>query len=346
MKLLKQLSNAFGPPGYEDDIRKIIKEYIKTHLDLNPVIDNLGSLSFTRKGKDGSPSIMLDAHMDEVGLMVVGYTATGHLKFVGAGGLDPRVLPGKSVYIGKDQMPGVIGVKPPHLERREKQSERERTYPINELMIDIGAKDKNEAERLAPLNTTAMFDTVFEDWGTTIKGKSFDDRLGCWATAKVFCELETDCTLIASFTMGEEIGMKGARLAVRTHKPDLVVALEGTSAGDMPGVDEHMLCTTMGAGPVITFEDRSIIIPRDLRHALEETANMNNINYQHKGTVTGGTNAGVMQTENGGTKCLVIAVGCRYIHSPVSLASKSDAGDMITLVKSFIKRIDRGEIEI
>ena len=107
-----------------------------------------------------------------------------------------------------------------------------------------------------------------------------------------------------------------------------------------------MLCTTMGAGPVITFEDRSIIIPRNLRYALEETARMNNIKYQHKGTVTGGTNAGAMQTENGGTKCLVVAVGCRYIHSPVSLANKSDANDMVALTRSFIKRIDRGEISI
>lgn len=346
MKLLEQLSNAFGPPGHEDDIREIITKYIKERLSIEPIIDNLGSLSFIRKGRDDSPAIMLDAHMDEVGLLIVGYTSTGHLKFLGAGGFDPRVLPGKAVIIGRSGIPGVIGVSPPHLERKEKKSERERTHPIKELMIDIGARDKIEAEKLVPLNTTAMFDTEFEDWGTIVKGKSFDDRIGCWATIKMFTELDTDCTLIASFTMGEEIGMKGARLAVRTHNPDLVIALEGTSAGDMPEVEDHMLCTTMGAGPVITFEDRSIIIPRNLRYALEETAQMNNIKYQHKGTVTGGTNAGAMQTENGGTKCLVVAVGCRYIHSPVSLASKSDANDMVALIRSFIKRIDRGEISI
>jgi putative aminopeptidase FrvX len=346
MKLLERLSNVFGPPGEENEVRKILIDYIKKTFDLEPSIDNLGSLSFIKKGMEGKPTIMLDGHMDEVGLLVVGYTSGGYLKIRGAGGLDPRVLPGKSILIGSEKLPGVIGIRPPHCELGMPKEEKEKASTIKELVVDIGAKTADEAKSLVPINSRAMFNTQFEDWGDVIKGKSFDDRIGCWAIAKIFTELKTDCTLVASFTMGEEIGMMGARLAVRTHKPDLVIELEGTSAGDIPGVEDHMLCTTMGDGPVITFEDRSIIIPRKLRRSLEETAKMNNIKYQYKGTVTGGTNAGLMQVENGGTKCLVIAAGCRYIHSPVSLASKSDAENMVKLTKAFIQRIDRGEVTI
>ncbi|HOO97057.1 MAG TPA: M42 family peptidase [Caldisericia bacterium] len=340
MELLERLSNAFGPPSKENEIRDIITNEVKSRFGLEPHTDHIGNLSFIKPGKPGMPRIMLDAHMDEVGLIVIGHGSGGELLFKGAGGLDPRVLPGKVVLLGKDKIPGVIGVKPPHTQKREEWNV---SPTIEGLAIDVGAKDKKEAESFVPKYTVAMFDTKFENWGNTVKGKSFDDRIGCWAIIKTL-EHQTDCEIVASFSMGEEIGMRGAKRAVRYHKPDLMIALEGTAAGDLPEVAPHMVCTRMGDGPVITFEDRSIIIPRDLRQKLEETAKQNDIPYQYKSTVTGGTNAGIMQYENGGTKCLVMAVGCRYIHSPVSLAAKSDAVNMVKLTKNFISRIDRKEI--
>ncbi len=346
MELLRKLSDVFGPPGAESEVRDVLIEYITSKMDIPHEIDNLGSLYFVKKGKVDKPVIMLDGHMDEVGLFVVGHTSDGYLQFRGAGGLDPRVLPGKSVLIGKERIPGIIGTTPPHCELRKPITQRDKTTPIEGHAIDIGANSKDEAISIAPKNTRIMFNTQFEDWGETLKGKSFDDRLGCWAIARVFTELETDCTLVASFTMGEEIGMVGARLAARRFKPDLVIELEGTAAGDMPDVANHMVCTKMGGGPVLTFEDRSTIIPRYIRKALEETADIEGIQYQYKGTVTGGTNAGIMQYENGGTKCVVIAAGCRYIHAPVSLMSKSDANNIVKLTKAFIKRIDDGDVVI
>lgn len=336
MELLKKLCNASGAPGDESEIRQVLTDFY-SQMDIAPTTDHVGNIFFVKEGKPGKPIIMLDAHMDEVALQVIGHTSEGELKVAQLGGIDDRVLASKHVLVGKEKIRGVIGLKPIH---NQKHEEWDVVTPTNALVVDVGCKDKAEAERTAPLGTTIVFDTEFEDWGEVVKAKSFDDRAGCWAVCKTM-EMETECTLVGSFTFGEEIGMKGAVFAVRRFMPDLVVSLEGTSAGDMPEVPEHQNCARFRYGPVITFEDRSVIIPRNYRLLLEDTAQKNDIQYQYKGTVTGGTNAGRMQFENGGTPCVVIAAPCRYIHSPVSLAAKSDLEAMVKLSKTFIQRIDK-----
>jgi len=337
MLLLEKLTNAIGAPGDESEVRKILIDHL-AKLDLEAIIDHSGNLFFVKEGKTNKPRIMLDAHMDEVALQVMGYSSDGELRIQQLGGIDDRVLGSKYVLVGSERIKGVIGLPPIHTQERDSI---ETVYKTKNLVIDIGAKDKEEAEKLAPIGTTVVFDTEFELWeNNVVKGKSFDDRAGCWAVAKALV-VETECTLIASFTFGEELGMKGAALSARCYEPDLVISLEGTTAGDMPEVPEHQMCCKMWGGPVITFEDKGIIIPKKLRLLLEETAKKNNIPYQYKGTVTGGTNAGAMQFEAGGTQCVVIAAPCRYIHSPVSLATKQDLEQMVELTKAFIQTIDK-----
>lgn len=342
MELLEKLSNAFGAPGHEQEVKDILIEFFKEKFNLSPVEgEHVGNLTFIKEGKPGKPRIMLDAHLDEVGFHVYGYTGDGDLRVVALGGIDDRVLPAKFVLVGKEKIHGVMGLLPPH----DENSDITKVAKLSSYAIDIGCKSKDEAQGLAPIGTPVAFDTTFEDWGEIVKGKSFDDRAGCWAVAKVF-ETQTDCTIIASFTMGEELGMMGSRYAVRKHKPNLVICLEGTSAGDTPEVDEHVVCSRMGAGPVITFEDRGVIIPKKTRLQLEKCAQTNKIPWQYKGTVTGGTNAGLMHMENGGTPCLVVAAGCRYIHSPVSLASKADLENIVKLTKAYIKTVDKEGIAL
>lgn len=336
MELLKKLCDASGPPGYEEEVRQVITEHLKG-FGLEPISDHTGNLFFVKEGKPGKPRIMLDAHLDEVGFEVIGHSGDGDLRVKAIGGIDDRVLGAKHVLVGSKKLKGVMGMKAPH---NQDHDEYHTVVPLKALAVDIGAKDKAEAEKNAPLGTHVAFDTVTEEWGDVIKGKSFDDRAGCWVICKTL-EMATDCTLIASFTFGEELGMLGAKFAARRFAPDLMISLEGTSAGDMPEVPEHQQCSKMHGGPVITFEDKSIIIPRAYREMLEDTAKKSRIDYQYKGTVTGGTNAGRMQFEAGGIPCVVIAAPCRYIHSPVSLVAKKDLTGMIELTKAFIARIDK-----
>ncbi len=342
MELLEKLSNAFGAPGHEKEVKDILISYFKEKFGLDPVEgEHVGNLTFIKQGSPGKPRIMLDAHLDEVGFHVYSHTSDGDLRVVALGGIDDRVLPSKFVLVGKDKIPGVMGLLPPH----DEGSDLTKVAKLSSYAVDIGCKSKEEAQGLVPVGSPVTFDTVFEVWGDIVKGKSFDDRAGCWAVAKAF-DTKTDCTIIASFTMGEELGMMGARYAVRRHRPDLVICLEGTSAGDTPDVDGHVVCSRMGHGPVITFEDRGVIIPKKTRLQLEKCANDNKIPWQYKGTVTGGTNAGQMHMENGGIPCLVIAVGCRYIHSPVSLAAKCDLENTIKLAKCYLEQVDKEGISL
>ncbi len=336
MELLRLLSNAPGAPGREEEVRQVIRDHFKK-TGLGPFQDHVGNLFYVKEGKPGKPRIMLDAHMDEIGLQVMWHTGGGDLIVRALGGIDDRVLAGKYVQVGKDKLMGVIGLKPPHTQERD---EFDSVTQIKGLVVDIGAKDKAEAESKAPIGTVAVFHTEFEDWGAVVKGKSFDDRAGCWATCKAM-ETETDCTLIASFTFGEELGLKGSFFSARRFEPDLVVALEGTSASDVPEISEHQTCSKLYGGPVITFEDKSIIVPRKFRTLLENTATKHKIPWQYKGTVTGGTNAGRMQFEAGGIPCVVLAAPCRYIHSPVSIATKEDLENMVKLTRKYIERIDQ-----
>lgn len=337
--LLEKLSNARGVSGNETEVREILIEAIKNHVD-DYRIDSLGNLIAHNKARGArrrpALKVMLAAHMDEVGLMIVHHDSNGHLRFAPVGGIDSRVLLSKVVLIGKDKIPGVIGVKPIHL---LKPSERQQVLETEALTIDIGAKTKEEAQAAVKLGDYATFATAFAKMGEgMVKGKALDDRVGC-ATLVEILKRNYPFDVYGVFTAQEEVGARGARTAAYTIEPDFAFALEGTVCDDSPKQKDVSPVTRVGNGPAITFMDHSLIADRRLVDLLIETAKENRIPYQFKAAVAGGTDAGRIHISKAGVPSVAVAVPVRYIHSPVSVLSINDFEHTITLMTKALPRL-------
>lgn len=337
--LLARLTEANGAPGQEGEVRDLIRSEIAAYAD-EIKTDALGNLIAIKNPNAPGPKVMLAAHMDEVALMIVGIENNGYLKFRPIGGIDPRVLVAKSVVIGEKKVPGVIGSKPIHLQNPQ---ERQRALTIQELLIDIGAKSKEEAEGKVKLGEIAYFTTKYEEFGANkVKAKALDDRVGCALAIKLLQE-DVSFPLIAAFTVQEEVGLRGAGVATYQVEPDLALILEGTTASDVPGIKEYKHATSVGEGPALTVIDRASIPHPALVQELFAIAEAKGIKMQVRRNTAGGTDAGQIQRTGEGTKVATIAVPCRYIHSPVSVMSQDDFDGAYELVKEYLKELQARE---
>ena len=337
--LLKELSESFGVSGHEGPVRQCILEAIKGLTDEHSV-DALGNLIAFKRGSAEAPrrKIMVTAHMDEVGVMVVYIEREGSLRFRPVGGIDDRVLLSKKVLIGDNRVPGVIGVKPVHLLEAK---ERNQVLQVKDMSIDIGALSKEEAERLVKLGDYAAFDVAFSELGGdlhTVKGKAFDDRAGCVALVELL-KGNYAVDLHAVFTVQEEVGLRGAQVAAYALAPDVAFVLEGTICDDLPKKRDVSPTTTLGAGPAITVMDRSVVADRRLLTLLIEAAQSEGIPYQFKQPGVGGTDAGAIHLARQGIPSAVVAVPSRYIHSPVCLLSLNDLENTVHLVRAALARL-------
>ncbi|HPT83577.1 MAG TPA: M42 family metallopeptidase [Limnochordia bacterium] len=334
--LLARLTEANGAPGQEHEVRDLIRAEVEPYAHVVKT-DALGNLFAIKNPQAPGPKVMIAAHMDEVALMIVGIDKDGYLKFRPIGGVDPRILVAKTVVVGKKKTPGVIGSKPIHLQRPE---EREKPFTIQEMVIDIGAKSKEEAEKLVKLGDIAYFTTAYEELaGGRIKAKALDDRVGCALAIRLLQE-EVSFPLIAAFTVQEEVGLRGAGVAAYQVEPDLALVLEGTTASDVPGTDEHRQATSLGEGPAITVMDRSVIPHPQLVQELFALAAEKGIKVQARRSTAGGTDAGQIQLSKTGVKVAVISVPCRYIHSPAAVMCKDDFEGAYQLVKHYLARLE------
>lgn len=340
IKLLKRLCKCDGISGDEGEVRELIIEEIKPYAD-RISIDNLGNLIVHKKGKNRAKSkLMLSAHMDEVGLMVIDITSDGYLKFDEVGGIDRRVLLGKSVTVGNNKINGVIGVKPIHLCKGE---ETGRIPELSEMYIDIGADSKEDALKNIKYGDSINFVSDFTVTSDTITSKALDDRFGCLVLIELIkSELEYDMDF--AFVVQEEVGLRGAKVAAFTVDPEFALVIETTTAADIPEIDTNKQVCNLSDGAVISVMDRRTIYDKDMVALAFDCAEKSDIKAQYKRAVAGGNDAGVIHSSKSGVRTLAVSLPCRYLHSPNCVVNKQDCENMIELVSMLAKNIAGGKL--
>lgn len=339
---VKTLCALFGPSGCEDEVRNFIRKEAEPYAD-EIMEDAAGSLLVFKHGKkQPRRTVMLAAHMDEVGVIVNHISDDGFLGFDFVGGVDRRVVIGKKVYLGDSRIPGIIGMKPIHLTTKE---ERETVPKINKLYIDIGAESKEQAEELAPIGTYGCFGgECTELAGGYVRMKAIDDRVGC---AILLETLKKDLPIDTwfAFTVQEEVGCRGAFGASFRVKPQIALVVEGTTAADSPQSEGAARVCMPGQGPVIPFMDGGAIYDRQMFCFLRDLAEEKGIKWQTKTRIAGGTDAQAIQKSNGGCKVGAISAAVRYIHSPSSVGNVHDFEAMQTLVEAFLEKMEVSDEE-
>ena len=336
LNLIRQLCALDGVSSWEDAVRNFIRSEAEPYAD-SIRVDSIGNLIVFKKGaKATGNKLLLSAHMDEVGLMVTRVEKDGVLRFDTVGGIDRRILPGKRVYVGKDRIPAVIGSKPIHLSSKE---ERKHPNELKDLYLDIGAADKEAAERVIQLGDIAAFDPDWTEFGNgLVKAKALDDRVGCAVLLMLLREeLPMDCTFV--FSCQEEVGTRGAFGYAFSVCPEIALVVESTTASDLPGVPEHMQVCSPGKGVVIPFMDGGTIYDRGLFELLRDLADTNRIPWQTKHMIAGGTDGRTIQRSRAGVRVAGIAAAVRNIHTPSSVGAVDDFEQMLKLARLFIQRV-------
>ena len=340
-ELLKKLTDASGISGFEDGIRNVIISEIKDHVD-EIEVDNMGNMIATRKGKEGGKKVMLAAHMDEIGLMVRYIDKNGFIKFSKIGGINDQMLLNQEVTVktSKGDVIGVIGSKPPH---RMKSSEMKKVISYDDMFIDIGAADKEEAEKMVAIGDPILINQDFAELGKSlVKAKALDNRVGCAVLVEVMKKLESDATVYGVATVQEEVGLKGAKTSAFKVNPDLAIVLDVTISGDHPGIKEEEAPAKAGKGPVIVLADasgRGIITNLKVKELLTSTADEEKIPYQLEVSEGGTTDASVIHLTREGIPTGVISPAARYIHTPVSVVNVEDVENAVKLIVAVLKRI-------
>ncbi len=329
---LKTLCELNGTSGREHAVREYIIEQIKDYAGYS--VDKLGNIIAFKRGKEVPKNkIMLDAHMDEVGLIVTSVQSDGTLTFAEVGGVDPSVVIGRQVKI--NGLYGVVGAKAVH---NLSADEKENAPEMDSLYIDIGAADKEEAEKHVRLGDCAYFASEYVDLGNdTIKAKAIDDRFGCALLIDMIkSELKYDMHF--TFSVQEEIGLRGARTAAYTVNPDIAIVVETTTAADIDCVAPKKQVCHLGKGAVIPFMDRSTMYDKDLYDMAFELAKEKNIPCQTKTTIAGGNNSGAIHTARSGIKTIAVSAPCRYLHSPSCIADKHDLKACYDIINAIIEK--------
>ncbi len=335
IELLERLSNAVAVSGDEREVRKIVLEQVKPYADQIET-DAMGNVLAVKKAKKASAlRVMLAAHMDEVGFMLVEDEDGGWFKFETIGGIDVRQLVGKVVLVGKDHLPGVIGARPIHLTSAD---ERTNAIQLENLRIDLGEEN---AKKVRP-GDRATFATRFKQTGPSLVGKALDNRLGVATLIELFKNAPENIELCVAFTVQEELGLRGAGAAAYALNPDLAIAVDSTPANDLPdwdGEENLRYNTRLDAGPAIYVADSSTLSDPRLIHLLSSTGDELGIPYQLRQPGGGGTDAGAIHKRLAGIPSVSVSVPGRYAHTPVLVARLDDWKNTIALLYAALTRV-------
>ena len=334
-ELLKELCLADSVSGDESAVRELIISRIKDVCEYS--VDNLGSVICFKKGKKAPrKKLMICAHMDEVGFIVTYIRPDGTLSFGNVGGIDPSVVIGRQVRVGKNSISGVVGSTAVHNLSKE---QREKAPKTDSLYIDIGAADRAEAEKYVSPGDCAYFDSEFTELGgSRIKSKALDDRAGCAIMIELLHEeLEYDTYFV--FNVQEEIGLRGATASAYSVAPDYAIVLETTTAADIDGAAGAKKVCEVGKGPVVSFMDRHTMYDKELYRLAFDIAKEQGIPCQTKTMIAGGNDAGAVHISGRGVRTMAVSLPCRYLHSPSCVIDTADFENSYKLVKNLIGRI-------
>jgi endoglucanase len=335
MKYLKELSEIYGASGNESEVKKFIKGKVLESKKIDYIKeDHLGNLMCFKKGKNQKKTLLLMAHMDEVGLMVSDIEEDGRLCVQPVGGVDKRVLLGKRVVVGKKNIEGVIPFKAIHL-----QDDDYSAMPKwDSIRVDIGSADKKETELKVQLGDYCHFKTSFEEYQNRVVGKAFDDRAGCSMMLEIIEELKElpSYNIVFAFVVQEENGLRGSGAVLKHFHADAALVIEGTTAGDNPELKTERWSTHLDKGPAISYLQSMYVIDRRLFNVILDSAEKLSIPYQLKGRTVGGTDTTRTARSFYGIPGAVVNVPSRYIHSPTCVMSKEDYKNTALLVRDIV----------
>lgn len=342
LRLLERLCCACGVSGNESEVRKIVLEQVRPYADTLKV-DALGNVLAVRHGNSSRRlRIMIAAHMDEVGMMITNDEGDGIFRFATVGGVNARYLAGKPVWVGRSHLPGVIGIKPIHLVSSD---DHRRSISVDDLRIDIGPDNRKKVKP----GDWAAFGTGYTRLGGSLCARALDDRIGVASLIELFRHAPPNIDLLAAFTVQEEVGLRGARVAAYALDPDLAIVLDCTPARDLPVYDSQGFTpidvenlhynTRLGGGAAIYIADRSTISdPRLIRH-LTSTGDELGIPYQLRQPGSGGTDAGAIHKQRAGIPSISVSVPGRYPHTALMIARIDDWRSTLALVYQSLLRL-------
>ncbi|MCH8567257.1 MAG: M42 family metallopeptidase [Balneolales bacterium] len=333
--LLEKICEIPGAPGFEDNIRSFLAEHLEPYAD-EMKTDGIGNLILRKKG--GKRRVMAAAHMDEIGLIVTGIDKNGFIRFHTLGGFDAKSLLNQRVLVhGSETIEGIIGGKAPHLQTDE---EKKRTPKTTDLFIDCGLSEEQITQLVKPGCAVTRYQKLHQ-FGDMISTKSLDNRISVYILAEAFKRASyTKSDFYAVFTVQEEVGLRGARVAAQSVQPEIGIALDVTLANDLPGADTHQRITELGAGTAIKVMDGSVICTPALVHFLENLAKSNDISNQREILTAGGTDTAALQYLTGvGAQVSCISTPTRYLHTTVETCHRADVEAGIELMTRIIEEI-------
>lgn len=325
-QLLEELVETPGVSGDEHEIRQLIREKVEEDAEETEV-DDFGNL-IARKG-DGDKTLMIMAHMDQIGLSVRRIDDNGFLRVSKVGGMFEAGAVNQRVEVhasGGDTVKGVVGLKPPHLQDGDEQ----RQVPeMKDLFIDIGAEDEEDAKEMGVrVGDFVTYDRGFEELGNDlVTAPAFDDRVGCTVAIEAFRRFDEDYELVAVFSVQEEVGTKGAKTASFGVNPDVALAIDVGMAGDTPGIEPDESDDSIGDGvgiDMVQSGGRGLISPENIREWLIETAEEEDHNYYRSLYDGGATDAASIELQRDGIPTGSLGIPARNIHSPIEVVKISD----------------------
>ncbi len=343
--LLKEITEANGVSGYEDDVRRLMARELKGKVD-EIKTDKMGSIMGIKKGTSATPRVMVVGHMDEVGFMVKEITADGYIKFLPLGGWWGHVALGQRMRVitSKGAVLGVIGAKPPHILL---PAEREKVLEPKDMFIDVGVVEKYDVKKKLGIR---IGDPIVPESRFTVMAnpdvymaKAFDNRVACAIAIEVADRLKKvkhPNTYLACGTVQEEIGSRGAQTLAHLADPDLCIVVDVGLALDVPP-DGHKKDERLGNGVSILVYDATMIPNVKLRKMVMSVAEANKIKYHLSSMERGGTDGAKIHMSRIGVPSIVIGPPTRYFHSHNSVLYRKDYDAVIKLIVELMKKLDQ-----